>query len=179
MSTTIADRAPMRSTGTPTYTHIGLIRRAQALVAEGWTRQELSLQTRLSTAALKALIHGRPLPRGTQPDPLVVLYESTPPRPHASYDHESARRYAHSQGWLTREWWPGDTIDQPDAPPSRSRDQLVCLIEDIEWLLATGETLPGVCRRLDLSQAALYRRLSRGHRLDVWARIHHTQQVAA
>lgn len=44
---------------------------------------------------------------------------------------------------------------------------LLARVEDVEWLLAAGETWPGILRRLDVKPAALARSLRRAGRPDL------------
>lgn len=179
MSTTIADCAHPQSIQTRSYTEIGLTRRAQALVAEGWTRQSLSAATSISPAALKAILHGRTPPARTQTEQLVALYEARRRPPNLGADTRSAQRYAAAQGWVPRSLEvPTTSHHEANSYRSPRTHDVAALLEDCEWLARTGEGLFGSCRRLHVRPAALYRLLLRHGRLDLWQRLSGSEAAA-
>lgn len=181
-------------------TSAGVARRLQALAAQGWTRASLAARLEIhSREQLRRLFAGRGRP--DLYERVAQIYERladiTPPD---TADARSARGDAAYRGWSTPAAWRDQLIDDPAAQPADGTQQAPQLaddtrasrrsepgrqqrlarrqwggggdlIEDLEWMLATGETMFGACRRLNVSPHALYVALRRLERLDVWARL--------
>lgn len=169
MSTTIADRVPTRSICTRKYAHAlapGPSRRLQALAVAGWSRQILSTSLGLSPRSIKRIAQGGACTpdQAERIEQVFNRLRSSSPAP--TQDALSTRREALYQGWVGAAAWTPSSIDNPDGRPLTART--VQFIEDIEWMVVTGESLAGICRRSMLSAGALYRRLIRAERLDLW-----------
>lgn len=177
----------------------GVARRLQALAALGWSRADLAARLDIhSPGPLRRLFAGTGRP--DLYERVAELYERladvTPPD---TADARSARGDAAYRGWSTPAAWRGRLIDDPAAQPDHQAVQQpqlaaeprtghseprraqrlarrqwgggVDLVEDLEWMLGTGETMFGACRRLGVAPGALYVALRRLERLDVWARL--------
>lgn len=175
-------------------TATGAARRLQGLAALGWTRSDLAWRLdQCSREQLRRLFAGNGrrdlLPR------VAALYDQLAGSvPADTWDARGARGEARYRGWLPPAAWPDQSIDDPAATPVSVAAQLLApatetvaetasqrhartwhragaLVDDLEWLLDTGETLHGACRRLGMSSASLYKALGRAHRLDLWSRL--------
>jgi hypothetical protein len=62
------------------------------------------------------------------------------------------------------------TTTEPQPEPVRLARRRA-LVEDAEWMAATGETMPGAAARLRLHPHTLRDRLKKAGRPDLWARL--------
>ena len=72
------------------------------------------------------------------------------------------------------------TVDARHSRPGGRRRPSADVIEDVEWMIATGETHPEtVAARLGYDDvSSLYRALSRGHRKDLTAALRASHKAA-
>ena len=148
---------------------IGVVRRLQALAVAGWPRPYLATELRIAECHLARLHEGR------------VSFPALATRVHELYERLSTQEAPYvASGWITRgraiangwvgpDAWTPVTIDDPDARPLTNKVR-IC-IEDLQWMIETGERLKGACRRLDVQPPTLFRTLERAHRTDLWQRL--------
>lgn len=153
----------------PSSTALGVVRRLRALAVAGWTRPYLAGELRIAECHLGRVYAGR------------ISFPQLAIRIAALYDRLSAqeppdtgagritRGRALASGWLGADAWTPETIDDPNGRPLTRR--LRARIEDLQWMVETGEGLAGACRRLDLKAGTLYRCLELAHRTDLWQRL--------
>jgi hypothetical protein len=100
-------------------------------------------------------------------------------QPAPSRESRIARRRALARGWWPALAWDDDTIDDPASAPSNPAAAPGSLwkqrVEDIAWMLHTGEVLATICGRLGVTRGALSRQLRRHRRLDLWAQLTSTE----
>lgn len=168
MSTTVPHPAQIRSRRAAPDV-VGIVRRLQALAAAGWTRPFLANELRISECHLGRVYAGRvSFPQlGVR---IRALYErlSTQEAPYVASGWITRGR-AIANGWVGPDAWTPATIDDPDARPLTNKVR-IC-IEDLQWMIETGERLTGACRRLDVQPPTLFRTLKRAHRTDLWQRL--------
>lgn len=151
--------------------NVGVVRRVRALAVAGWTRPVLAAELGISECHLARVYDGRvSFPQ------LAVRISQLYDRLSGTEPHDTAasritRGRALANGWLGPDAWTPATIDNPDGRPLSRRAQ--ARVEDLAWMLETGESLAGACMRLAVAPYALHRNLERVHRLDLW------QQLAA
>lgn len=146
--------------------NVGVVRRVRALAVAGWPRPILATELDLSHCHLVRVYDARvSFPQlATR---IAALYDRLsglePPDTTAS---RITRGRALAAGWLGPDAWTPATIDDPDGRPLSRRAR--ARVEDLAWLLETGESLAGACMRLAVAPYALHRNLERIHRLDLW-----------
>ena len=156
-------------------THIGIIRRLQALRALGYTRQQLADTLRCNPQTIRHLTqHGK---RPTQRITLATLnhYErlahQEPPATTTEQrrGRAQARAFALTEGWAPPMAW--DNIDDPNAEPTGIRGDVdpPSQIEEILWLLESGESPHHVTTRLGIKHDSLLRTLRRNGETE-WAK---------
>lgn len=169
MPQTLHHRGRSRSITTPPCVEVGVSRRLEALAVAGWPRYYLAAALRVSRAQLNRLYLGASCSPEVR-DRLAGLYERLRRmEPPDSSEARGVRGDAAYRGWSAAEAWPAGSIDDPAARPITAH--LLALAEDVAWMAATGESLLGVCRRLQLARNSLYRELERAGRLDLWRSI--------
>jgi hypothetical protein len=98
----------------------GTRRRIRALVANGWTLEELGARLGgITPAAVSRLARWDVVLRSTA-DRVAALYIDLADTPGPS--QKSARR-ARTRGWLPPMWWDDDTIDDPNYQPCTSESE--------------------------------------------------------
>lgn len=140
---------------------VGTQRRIQALLAIGWTHQDLRERSGLITAVLVSQ-GGKWVSRGNH-DRIVALYEELWDVPGPS---DITRRRSARLGYVPPQTWGDDEIDDPLAKPHllpdkkiRSGDELVA-----EARLLADQPLDVAARRIGVSPSALEAALIRaGH----------------
>lgn len=148
---------------------VGAVRRLRALAVAAWTRPYLAAELRIAECHLGRVYAGRiSFPQlavrvRTLYDHLVVL--EAPYTPAARI----TRGRALANGWLGPDAWTPSTIDDPQGRPLTGT--MRARIEDLQWMVDTGEGLAGACRRLHLEAGTLYSSLERAHRTDLWQRL--------
>lgn len=174
MHTTVPQRAHRR----PDRALICVARRLQALAVVGWPRSLIRDALGLSKTQLARLYAGATCcpERGTHshhcssiPASVAALYDrlvaSTPPD---TSESRSTRGRALWLGWDGPERWLRYDVDDPHARPRRLPDPYDPWLEDLKWLIETGESLPGAARRLCLAEEGIRNRLAQLKRLDLW-----------
>lgn len=167
---------------------VGTQRRLRALVAAGWSQSLLARLVATTPSHMHRLLEtDRPCSARTRAA-VAALYDSMwnrpPPAatPGQRRSVSRSRRYAQQRGWVVAMGWDDDEIDRPegqaqgaDAPTRIVRPDgrpLVlhasARVEDLHWMLVTGEGLAGACARLDIKPDTLFRQLARIDRLDLW-----------
>lgn len=149
----------------------GVVRRLQALAVASWTRPFLAQELRISECHLARLYAGR-ISFESLALRVVVVYERLRAQvAPLSLAGRITRGRAMAKGWLGPDAWTSAAIDDPAGRPLGHH--AMALVEDLQWMLETGESLAGACVRLGIRPHSLYSQLSRIQRLDLW------QQFAA
>ena len=144
---------------------VGARRRLRALVAVGWTQQQLAEQLGMTPGNFWALMHKQPNITVARRRVVETLYDelwdAVLPDTVAS---RGARRYAAARGWAPPMAWDDDAIDDPAAAPEGAgaprRMGKLPPAEDLLWLLE-NDTRQAVAQRFgvrpDAIEAALRR----------------------
>lgn len=154
---------------------VGARRRVQALMAIGWRHEDMKAWLRANgSAAHSNLIlsqAGDMLERRTA-DAMAAMYDALWSTPGPS---DRTRARARLLGYAPPLAWDDDTIDDPAARPLGVQNGMAArraaLIEDVEELVAQGETVDTAAARLGKNRQALQRSLERAGRNDLWARL--------
>lgn len=170
---------------------VGTQRRLRALVAAGWAQSTLARMLATTPSQVRRLLETDRPCSSRMRAAVASLYDSlwaqAPPgsTPAQRRSASRARRYAQERGWAVPMGWDDEEIDSPEgrARPGDSPTRVArpggralvprasARIEDLQWMVETGESLSGACTRLGLAPAALYRQLERSDRLDLWQRL--------
>jgi hypothetical protein len=159
-------------------------RRFEALVANGWSPAELSRRIGMGQQSLLRMMV-RPQIEVVAARKIRALFDElafVEPPSRTSRQRgvaTKARRRATEGGWLPPAAWFDVDIDDPAAVPDtdalrqrtasgRERRSPEALVEDVEWLLRTGESLAQALVRLGMSREALEVALRRAERTDLW-----------
>jgi|HubBroStandDraft_2_1064218.scaffolds.fasta_scaffold10665_3 transcriptional regulator with XRE-family HTH domain len=187
----LADGAPVDSAGT--------VRRLQALIATGRTRQELAGRLGVQPTNLTKLMAGRQVRAATARAARALydeLWDVAPDEgtPRAALLAARTRRGARNRGWALPAAWDDDTIDDPAAGPAegwqrrggdKHRDS-AALVEDASELIdgtaereGQGYTRATAAMRLGVSLAALEKAYERTGRLAAAAATEGESHAAA
>jgi transcriptional regulator with XRE-family HTH domain len=169
----------------------GTRRRLQALAVLGWPAGALAVRLETSQSGVRRLMEDGHLCSASTRARVIALYDDLwDQQPAVSRESRIARRRALAHGWWPALAWDDDTIDDPAAAPSNPAAAPGSLwtqrVEDIAWMLVTGEVLATICGRLGVTRGALERQMRRHRRSDLWAQLtdteadwHTRSQVAA
>lgn len=155
----------------------GTRRRLRGLVAIGWSQARLARLLRTTAGQVHRLLEDDVLCTAETRRRVARLYDQLSghePTQATARDRQSvarARRYAAKRRWSLPVAWDDDELDDPSAAPHTPRRKRFSLIADIEWMMSTGEVLPGIARRLGITEESLYTWLLRAKEaggLDLW-----------
>jgi hypothetical protein len=164
----------------------GTRRRLRGLVAIGWSQARLARLLATTAGQVHRLLEEDVLCTAETRRRVARLYDQVSghePTQATAGDRRSvarARRYAAKRRWSLPVAWDDDEIDDPDTAPHSPGREPFGRIVDIEWMMSTGEVLPGICRRLGLAEASLYTWLLRAEDaggLELWREL--TEGAAA
>ena len=162
---------------------VGTSRRLQALVAIGWTETQLAERMGMYVGNFWALLCGmRQRVTSDNASRAAEIFSKLWNQPQAGHYADNARRIAARRGWQPPLAW--DDIDADPAPamvdvPARmSRDSDVFL-EDVEFLLSSGESPELVAIILGRKPGAIAKLAERHHRLDLARHFWSTKKQAA
>ncbi len=169
---------PQRTLRRPEAALVGVTRRLQALAVAGWPRTVIRADLGVSKQQLARLYAGTACCAdrapsshdcGTVPARVAALYARlTATTPPDSSDSRGTRGRALWLGWYGPDRWLRYDVDDPHARPRRLPDPYDPWVEDLKWLIETGESLPGAARRLCLAEEGIRNRLAQLKRLDLW-----------
>lgn len=151
----------------------GTRRRVHALVAAGYLYRDVARGIGWTPSNLCMLLR-KDRVRWETARRVRVLYEALEAQPGPS---SKARARGTRNGWAPPLAWDEDTIDDPSASPAdvvrshRLSNRIEDLVEDVEWLVATGATWASACGRLEMRSDALERALGRAGRYDLIGRL--------
>lgn len=148
---------------------LGVVRRLQALAVAGWTRARLAHELGISTSHLARVYAGRISFHRLALRVVSVFERLRVQEADSTPAARITRGRALARGWLGPDAWTNSAIDDPAGRPLTRRSR--ARVEDLEWMLATGECLAGACERLAIEPEALHRHLRRAERLDLWRRL--------
>lgn len=155
----------------------GTRRRLQALVALGWSRSEVARRSGLNENTIGramvrdgcALATARAVHRVYE-----ELWDQQPPidtgEQRCSVSH--ARREAARKGWALPMLWDDDTIDDPaavPAPVSMARSGALDRLDELLWMVRSGESLELAARRVGYRDLQSAREIARRHGHDLFA----------
>lgn len=174
MPKTVPQPAPNR----PDPALVSITRRLQALAVAGWPRTLIRAHLGLSKQQLAHLYAGERCCPGRAPRShdcssvparVAALYDrlSEGPPPDTA-ESRATRGRAVWLGWYGPERWVRYDVDDPHARPRRLPEPYDPWLEDLKWLIETGESLPGAARRLCLAEEGIKNRLAQLKRLDLW-----------
>jgi hypothetical protein len=148
---------------------IGFRRRLQALVAIGWSINQVATELGMSRQAVGVALRPGQMVMAANAACMRAVYDrlwdQSPPQdtPTRRAQVAHARRRARQRGWYPALAWDDDTIDDPGAPPDRgaivSRQQ--ALYEDGRELLAASYSITAAALRLGVSRDYLDKVLRR------------------
>jgi lambda repressor-like predicted transcriptional regulator len=137
----------------------GTMRRLQALIAIGWSQQQLTKLTGLSARTIGDIVYAR-FPKVTVASAVAVrdVYDRlwlTPPPERTKHEKIAAgraRSLAAANDWVRGAMWDDDEIDDPRAVPAdttpRRRDRAQFpRDEELLWLVRMGETNEAIAQR--------------------------------
>lgn len=156
----------------------GTRRRLRALAVLGWPTSELARRLENSQSGVRRLMEDGHLCSSRSRARVIALYDELwDQQPAPTKEARVTRRRASARGWWPGLAWDDDTIDDPSAAPANPAPGPAWRrrVEDLEWLLATGEVLATVCVRLGVTRGALERQLRRHRRLDLWVKLASTE----
>ncbi len=157
----------------------GTRRRLRALSVIGWPASELATRLGTSQSGVRRLMEDGHLCSASTRARAIALYDELwDQRPAPSRESRIARRRAEERGWWPPLAWDDDMIDDPAATPSNPAVAATAWsqrVEDIEWMLTTGEVLATICVRLRVTRAALERQAMRHHCSELWRRLTATE----
>lgn len=160
---------------------VGTRRRVQALVACGWSRQQLAVRLGATPTTIGTLaradvcsVHMAVAVRGLY----GVLWDEKPPAATGPQRQSvsRARAEANRRGWVPPLAWDDGTIDDPSAVPDvgapTGRRGQADRIEDFAWLLDHDvEPASAIVRAGFTTRAYALKVLARGGRRDLAARL--------
>lgn len=171
--------APLRTQQHGWVDGTGTRRRLRALSVLGWPASELATQLGTSQSGVRRLMEDGHLCSASTRARVIAIYDQLwDQRPAPSRESHIARRRAEERGWSPALVWDDDTIDDPAAAPSNPTVVATAWsqrVEDIEWMLATGEVLATICARLGVTRAALERQMMRHRCSELWGRLTATE----
>lgn len=140
----------------------GSRRRLQALAALGWSGQDMAgYLGRCDKQNVLHIMAGRNAAvRGYMADDIRRMYDDLWDRQGSS---ERTRRWAAARGFCVPMAWDDDSIDDPAAEPhgQQRASRLGLRADDVEELLAMGETREAIAMRFEVKRAAVDQVLSR------------------
>lgn len=158
----------------------GTKRRLQALVAIGWSIEKLAAASGIDRQRLDGAMRGRQVLLDTKTRVIALydeLWDQRPPEGdhRARIAAERSRNRARANGWLPPAAWDDDTIDDPSsgppvAPIGERRDRRVH-VDDVEFLLRSGESRDSIAARIGVDPSSLMRVLYRDGRADLVKRL--------
>ena len=148
---------------------LGVVRRLQALAVASWTRTFLAQELRISDCHLARLYAGRISFEGLALRVIGVYDRLRVQEAPLSLAGRITRGRALAKGWLGPDAWTSAAIDDPAGRPLGQH--AMALVEDLQWMLETGESLAGACVRLGIRPNSLYSQLRRIQRLDLWQQL--------
>lgn len=149
---------------------VGAQRRAQALVAVGWSLSELARETGIAPSGLRRVVYEGVVWKATA-DKITAAYErlwdrapaQDTPRRRAAVTQ--ARRLAERKGWFPPLAWDDDQIDDPTAVPDRGlvtgRSDRRVEPDEVEWLRSFGTSDELIARQLRVSPHSIYTAMRR------------------
>jgi transcriptional regulator with XRE-family HTH domain len=157
----------------------GTRRRAQALVATGWSQARLAGELGLTPANFCAMLRGDQVTAATA-QAVGGLYDRLWNQPPPEHDQRTriaasrARHHAEREGWVPPLAWDDDQIDDPDSRPAegwkrpaRTRRTSAELAEDAQELIRRqGYTREHAAGRLGVSLSNLEQAISRASRAE-------------
>ena len=145
----------------PLPSAVGATRRLQALVALGWTQNELCRRTGISPSTVSHLIRGNVDRTSTANLARIsAVYEqlSMTTGPSDYYRKQAARKR-----WAPPLAWDDDLIDDPNAHPDLGQKQTVKFDERFLELRELGYSDLQIVNRLNIQPQSLLRQLVRYH----------------
>lgn len=151
---------------------LGTHRRVQALVARGWSVSRIGERLGWTPANFWSLMQKGTVGAATH-IAVAALYEQLwdqePPRGewHEKAAYTRAVNYATRRGWLPPLAW--DDIDTDPTPEAEQSEQTKGerVLEDVEWLLESGEPAAQVALAVDRKPDAIAKLAERHGRLDL------------
>lgn len=165
---------------------IGTRRRIQALACIGWTMSRQGARIGWAPANFAKLLTDDTVTVRRETAQLVArMYDDLWDRAPGGDRFQRAgitrvKQRAAANGWLPPLAWDDDTIDDPAATPHMPQDaphKGHALVEDVEFLLKTGETFAVTAQRLGLKPSSLQTALRRAGRPDLIVR-HRLEEIA-
>lgn len=152
----------------------GSARRLQALSAIGWDSAMVADHIGVTPSRVRAIrAHERPEIHATTRNMISAAYdELSMTLPPDSMWVTRSRTWASRHGWPPPLAWDDDTIDDPEAKPQCGATVTWgATVEDVTFLIETGETLVAIAHRLGLTVDSIYSALHRHHRQDLIQRL--------
>lgn len=150
---------------------IGTHRRVHALVALGWSQQKLADRLGMLRSNLGTMLRQDQITARTA-RVVAALYDElwqTPP-PEAVHREKiaasRARGMACRNGWAPPMAWDDDSIDDPNAQPDTAtrianRKTKLPPVDELRWLLDTGESIAAIASRFGVSEDGVSKALGR------------------
>jgi transcriptional regulator with XRE-family HTH domain len=152
----------------------GTRRRLQALVTIGWSQSLLASFLGIQRGNFTLIANDQVTAgKALQVKELYERLWNTPPAENDRWARQSAARtrsYAKNHGWVPPMAWDDDEIDIPEVKPETRRGKRgLSAIEDVEFLIKTGETPDEIGRRTNGNWKSVERLLYRHGRQDLIA----------
>lgn len=151
----------------------GAHRRIQALVVTGWSMSKIAQRLCVTPANFSALMRRDTVLVSTwvaARDLFVELWDQEPPRAEwrDKIAFSRAQHYAESRGWMPALAW--DDIDNDPEPATTDvseQTKAEQFLEDVEWLIESGEPAEQIAASLGRSVDAIGKLAERHGRLDL------------
>lgn len=143
----------------------GTHRRLQALVAIGWSQNQLAIRLGMALRNFCRLMRSGQVTVVTA-RAVTVLYDELWDQPAPEAEHREkiaasrARNYARARAWAPPAAWDDDEIDDPAARPAEgwersARRSTAAVVEEAQELETLGHTREQAAARLGVTRAAL------------------------
>lgn len=148
---------------------LGTVRRLRALVAIGWTQTEIADRMHMKVTNFTKLVLGyRPRVTAATAGAADELFRALWSEPRTGGWSDRARQIAVSRSWVGPLGWDDiDTDPEPAVVEVSEQTKGERFLEDVEWLLESGEPVAQITATLGRTAGAISKLAERHGRLDL------------